>query len=307
MKDNHIKNLFGLILATFFISTSGVLGRYIAMPSEVIIWFRSAFGMLFLFIFCSFKKIDFRIKSTKHYHPFFIGGLLMAGHWITYFYALKLSNVAMGMLSLYTFPVIIAVLEPFFFKAKFNPIHIVLGIMVLLGLYILSPSFTIENSNVQGILFGILSAVFYAFRILIMKQYVASYNGVMLMFYQTVIITICLLPSIFFMDISGFKDQLPYLLLLGFLTTAVGHSLLVHSLQFFSASTTSIISSIQPIFGSLLALIFLTEFPTKNAYIGGSLIIATVVIESIFSKKKKATNTFKKTHKTLTIRTKKTK
>ena len=47
MQNSHFKNLSGLLLATLFISTSGVLGKYIAMPSEVIVWFRSAFAMVF--------------------------------------------------------------------------------------------------------------------------------------------------------------------------------------------------------------------------------------------------------------------
>ena len=285
MQNTHVKNLFGLLLATLFISTSGVLGKYIAMPSEVIVWFRSAFAMVFLYVFCRFKKIDVKIKSNKHIVPFIVSGIFMAAHWITYFYALKLSNVAIGMLSLYTFPVMIAFLEPLFLKVKFDPIYIVLGLMVLLGLYILAPSFNIESSNVQGILFGLLSALCYSIRILILKQYVVQYNGMSLMFYQTLIISVCLLPVLFFMDVSGFESQYPYVSLLALLTTAIGHSLMVHSLQFFSVSTASIISSVQPIFGIILAFIFLNEIPTLNTFFGGSLILATVVIESIRSKK----------------------
>jgi drug/metabolite transporter (DMT)-like permease len=284
--QNYLNKLLGLITATFFISTSGVLGRYINMPSELIIFFRALFAMLILGVFLKYKRVDFNLKSSKHRVPFVIGGVFMAVHWVTYFYALKLSNVAIGMLSLYTFPVMIAFLEPVFLKVKFNPIYIVLGVLVLLGLYILSPEFTFESTTVQGIVFGLISALCYAIRILILKQYVHQYNGVLLMFYQTVIISICLFPTLFFMDVSGFQSQLPYLLLLAFLTTAIGHSLMVYSLQFFTASTTSIISSIQPIFGIILAYIFLSEIPEMNTFIGGGLILATVIIESVRNKTK---------------------
>lgn len=285
MENSHIKNLSGLLLATLFISTSGVLGKYIAMPTEVIVWFRAALAMVFLYVFCKYKKIDLRIKSSKDYFPFLISGVFMALHWVTYFYALKLSNVALGVLSLYTFPVITALLEPLFLKTKFNPIYILLGLMVLAGLYILVPEFNLESSQVKGILFGVFSALCYAIRILILKQHVGKYNGTMLMFYQTVIITILLLPTLFFMDLSGVKSQFPYLLLLALLTTAIGHSLMLHSLKFFSATTTTIISSIQPIFGIILAFIFLSEIPTINTFWGGSLILLTVVIEGFRSKK----------------------
>jgi len=285
MENTHVKNISGLLLATLFISTSGVLGKYIAMPVEVIIWFRAAIAMVFIYLYCKYKKIDLTIKSSKDYKPFFISGVLMALHWITYFYALKLSNVALGVLSLYTFPIIIALLEPLFFKVKFNPIYILLGLMVLTGLFILTPEFNIESTQVKGILFGVFSAFCFALRILILKQHVAQYNGSMLMFYQTLIITILLVPTLFFMDVSGVETQFPYLLLLAFLTTAIGHSLMLHSLKFFSASTASIISSLQPVFGIILAYFFLQEIPTINTFWGGSLILLTVVIESIRSKK----------------------
>ena len=285
METNYLKNLSGLILATLFISTSGVLGKYIAMPSEVIIWFRSAFAMIFLYGFCKSKKINLRVIDLKTHVPFIISSLFTAGHWVTYFYALKLSNVAIGMLSLFTFPVITALLEPIFIKSKLNPVHLVLGLMVLIGLYILAPEFSMESSDVRGILFGLFSALCYSIRILILKQHVTLYNGSMIMFYQTFVITIVLFPVLFFMDTSGFQSQFPYLLLLALLTTAIGHSLMVHSLKFFSASTATIISSIQPVFGIIIAFIVVDEVPSRNTIWGGLLIISTVFIETIRSKK----------------------
>ncbi|WP_369820285.1 EamA family transporter [Tenacibaculum sp. SG-28] len=126
MNKDHTKNIGGLLLATFLISTSGVLGKYIAMPTEVIIWCRAFLAMIFLGIYLTINKVSLAVKSPKHKLPFLLGGILMAIHWVTYFYALKLSNVAIGMLSLFTFPVLIAFLEPLFLKVKFNPIHLFL-------------------------------------------------------------------------------------------------------------------------------------------------------------------------------------
>lgn len=285
MKNNHLKHISELLLATLFISTSGVLGKYIEIPAPVLVWWRASLAMVFLFIYCKIKKIDLRIKVKKDYVPFIISATFMAAHWITYFYALKLSNVALGMLSLYTFPVITALLEPLFIKTKFNPIHIVLGLVVILGIYILVPDFDLKDSYIQGVLLGVLSALFYAIRILILKQHVANYHGSTLMLYQLVIVTIILAPVLFFMDVTGIQTQYPYVILLALLTTAIGHTMMVLSLRFFSVSTASIISSIQPVFGIILAVIFLNETPTLNTFLGGLLILSTVVVESIRSKK----------------------
>ena len=187
MKNNHLIRLLELSLATLFISTSGALGKFIDMPSPILVWWRSAIAIIFIFLFCRFKNVSLKIKSKKHLPTFILSAFFMGAHWITYFYALKLSNVALGMLSLFTFPVITALLEPLFIKSKLDYMHIILGLMVLLGIYILAPEFNIESSQVQGILLGILSAICYALRTLIIKQHVSNYNASMLMFYQMVL------------------------------------------------------------------------------------------------------------------------
>jgi len=287
MKDHHYNHLFELLIATLLISTSGVLGRYIDLPSPVIIWFRCALGALFLFIFCFYKKFNLKINSKKDIPTVVISALFLGIHWITYFYALKLSNVALGMLSLFTFPVITALLEPLFLKIKLDSIHIILGIMVLIGIYILAPEFDLESSHVKGIIIGVFSALCYALRNLILKRHIGNYNGTVLMFHQILILSVVLLPVLFFMDSSNVSTQYPYIILLALFTTAIGHSIFIHKLKYFSVSTASIINSIQPLFGIVMAFFFLNEIPTWNTFFGGTLIMGTVIIESIRSKKTK--------------------
>ena len=149
MENSHGKNLSFLLLGTLFVSTSGVLGKYIALPAEAIIFCRAILATVFIFIFCKIKKIDIKIKSRKDRISFIVSGFFMAAHWVTYFIALKLSNVALGMLSIYTFPVITAFLEPFFSKQKLNPVHVFLAVLVLIGVYILVPDFSLENDDLK--------------------------------------------------------------------------------------------------------------------------------------------------------------
>lgn len=286
MKNAHLNHVFWLTVATILISTSGALGKYIDMPTPIIIWWRCALAAIFLFAFCKYKKINLKIYSGPDKLTFIISAIFLGGHWISYFYALKVSNVAIGMLSLFTFPLITAILEPLFTKVKFDPIHVLLGILVVLGIYFLAPEFNLESTSLQGVLFGILSAICYAIRTLMLKQHITTYNGSMLMFYQVLILSVILMPTLFVLDGSAIETQYPYVLLLGLLTTAIGHTLFVNSLNYFKASTASIISSTQPIFGIFIAFLFLNEIPSWNTFIGGTLIISTVIIESIRSKHK---------------------
>ncbi|WP_179021261.1 DMT family transporter [Winogradskyella forsetii] len=286
-EKSHLNHLLLLVIASFFISTSGALGKFIDMPTPIIIWWRSALAAIFLFIYCLYKGINLKIKSGKDRRTFFIAAVFMGGHWITYFYALKLANVAIGMLSIFTFPIIIALLEPLFSKSKLDKIHILLGFIVLVGIYILAPDFDLQSSQLQGLIFGVFSAALYALRILILKGHVANYNGTMLMFYQVAILTIILAPLLYYMDTSNITTQYPYVILLALITTAIGHTMFVNSLKYFKASTASIIGSTQPVFGIIMAFFFLNEIPTIHTFVGGALILGTVVIESIRSNKMK--------------------
>ncbi len=237
-------------------------------------------------MYCKFKGVSLKVNTGQDKLTFFLSALFLGAHWITYFYALKLSSVAIGMLSLFTFPIITAILEPLFSKVKFDPIHIVLGVLVLVGIYFLAPDFDLESSQLKGVLFGLFSAICYAIRTLMLKQHVLVYNGSTLMFYQVLILAIVLLPALPILGTSEIKTQFPYVIVLALLTTAIGHTMFIHSLKYFQVSTASIISSTQPIFGIIIAFVFLNEIPTWNTFVGGSLIISTVVIESIRSKSK---------------------
>lgn len=285
MDKQYSQNLTFLMIATLLISTSGTLGKFIDLPTPVIIWWRAALGGFFLFLYVRFKKISLKIHSKKDMPSIVLGALLLAGHWLCYFHALKLSNVALGMLSMFTFPVITTLLEPFFTKTKFNSIHLLLALMGLIGIYILAPEFDFENTHLQGVLFGLLAALCYALRNLILKSHVNNYDGTVLMMQQALIVSVVLLPVLFFMDGSNIDRQYPYILFLGLFTTAIGHSLFIKSFKYFSVSTASIIGSIQPLFGIIIAFIFLNEIPNVHTFIGGAIIISTVIIESIRTRK----------------------
>lgn len=283
MKKQLNSQLLLLLLATLLISTSGSLGRYIDLPPPVIIWWRSALAAIFLGLYCRFRNIKLKIGSKNDTATFMLSAFFLGIHWITYFYALKLTSVAIAMLSIYTFPMMTALLEPLFFKSKLDNIHIVLGLMVLVGIYFLVPEFDFSGEQTWGVLLGLISALFYSIRNLMLKKHAESYNGTMVMFYQALTLSVILLPVLFFMGTSGIETQYPYVIILALVTTAIGHTLFVKSFRFFRVSTASIIGSLQPIFGIIIAYLFLNETPYWTTFIGGALILMTVVIESLRS------------------------
>jgi len=278
----NLKNFLEINLAMVLLSTSGPLGRFIELPVAVTIGIRSIIALVLLLIYCRFKGISFGL-SSKDRGPILISGVLMGLHWLTYFVALQKSNVAIGMLSLFTYPVITAFLEPLFLKTRFQKMHLLLGFLVLCGIYFLVPDFSFENSSTVAIGFGVFSALCYAVRNLMLKKQVTRYEGSVLMAYQMAVIFCMLIPAFFYYDLEAVPSQWQGILGLAVVTTVFGHTMFVNCFKYFSITTISILSSIQPVYGILIGALLLSEIPAWSTIVGGCLILISVIVESVRS------------------------
>ncbi len=261
-------------------STSGVLGRYITLAPPATICLRCIFGAIFLGLICQARGVRLKVKSRDLLSFWFLA-TLMSGSWITYFMSLQKSNVAVAMLSHFTYPIFIAFLEPLLLKTKFQPIHLLFALMGLIGISLLTPSFSLDDNIFQGVLLGVFAALIYAFRNVLMKKQVSRYSGMTLMFYQMVMSSVLLLPALYFYDLRPVSTMWPAILALGVITTAMGHTMFVISMKNFSMTTLSILSTVQPIYGILLGMIFLAETPAMRSIVGGVIILATATVEAV--------------------------
>ncbi len=264
------------------VSTSGVLGRAVTLAPVVTIGLRALLAVGFLLLFLKWKKISFRIEKEDRLQVI-LGGVLMGIHWVAYFNALQLSNVAIGMLTIFTYPALTSILEPLLLRLPFQKIHLFLGLLVIAGIAFLIPDLDFENQYTQAVAFGVGSALAYALRNILMKKQVTRYHGSLLMMYQALIIGVVLLPFSTQVTVDSLQENLIWILALALFTTALGHTLFLLTFRYFSITTASIISSVQPIYGILLGILFLGEMPQLMTIIGGLLIISAVVVESLRS------------------------
>jgi drug/metabolite transporter (DMT)-like permease len=287
MKATSTLNIVELGIAILVMSTSGVLGKQIDLPVVLIIWSRCLLGAIALFLIrlifnnsCHISRSD----RTKMILP----TLLMGVHWLAYFYALKLSNVAIGMLTLFTYPLMTSILEPVLLKDSMVKRHLPLTLITLVGIYFLMPNFDMNDDRTVGVLFGLLAALSYAIRNILIRKHIEVISGSLSMAYQLLGLSIVLGPLLFFYPLEQnqyFLENTGELFILGFVTTAVGHTLFVRSFKYFSVTTVSIMSNLTPVLGIGWGMIFLSEMPNKDIYIGGSVILLVTLVEIFFNTK----------------------
>nr|WP_230425571.1 DMT family transporter [Saccharobesus litoralis] len=242
---------------------------------------RAVIACLLLVLVVKLKGNKLRLLNHRDYAVGFLLGVLMASHWVTYFYAMQYSTVAVGMIALYTFPVLTVFLEPLLDKRMPALKDIVLAVFVFTGVLLMVPEFSLESQYTLGILLGVLSAVFFTLRNILNKYAFTHYSATKNMSIQALVIAILLMPWGYdaFHQIS--ISTLLLFLLLGTAFTALPHVLIVSGLRTLQAKSMSLIACLSPVYGAILALLILHEMPNVQTVVGGLIVLSAAIMETL--------------------------
>lgn len=278
------KSLIEIHLAVFLFGASGLFGKFLSLPSIVIVTGRVFFSSVFLLILLLYLKKDIKLNEKKHYFYLVIMGIILAIHWTTFFQSIQVSTVAIGLITFSTFPAFVTFLEPYFFKERIKLSNILVAIVTFLGVVLVVPKLELGNNLTQGAFWGILSGFTYAILSMLNRKYVKEYSSLVIAFYEQFIAAIVLIPFLIF-DKPVFQLRDIFLLvLLGVVFTGISHSLFINGLKNIKTQTAGIISSLEPVYGIIFAALLLREIPTLREALGGIIILSTVFYSTIKSK-----------------------
>lgn len=274
------KGLIAVHSAVLVFGLTALFSKIISLTALEITLLRSIFAALIIFLIFSWQKNSLRLLNRKDYSIVIILGVLLALHWITYFHAMQVSTIAVGVIALYTFPVITVFLEPLFHGEQPHIKDIVSAIVVLFGIYLLVPEFSLSNETTQGILWGVLSALLFSLRNIVQGHYFKGYTAKHSLFYQTLVTFVVLLPFSFESIPQVTQLQWGQLLVLGIFFTALPHTLFAFSLLNLKAKTVSLIACVQVVYATLFATLILNEWPQFSTLMGGLIVVSAAMYES---------------------------
>lgn len=279
------EGLLSVHAAVLIFSFTALFSKLVSLPALEITFYRSVFAFLAIAAYMAFTKQSYKLASKRDYMMAALLGCLLAVHWVTYFHAMQVSTVAVGVIALYTYPVITVFLEPLFHGEKPHIADIISSIAVLLGIYLIVPEFSLDNSTMVGVLFGVFSALMMALRNIMQRRYFSAYKASHSLFYQTLVVMLVLVVFID-TDISMIEDsQWWMLLLLGIVFTALPHTLFAHGLLHLKAKTASLIACVQVVYAAIFAAVILGEWLTWNVVAGGLIVVSAAMYESLPKKR----------------------
>ena len=283
---NHSRSLAQVHAATLLFGLAGLFAKWLALSPFLIVLGRVVFASLALALIIPAAGGRFSLRRKIDAGLFLLQGLILAVHWVLFFQSIKVSSVAVGLLSYSSFPVFTAFLEPLFFRTRISRLHVGMSLVCLAGVFLIVPSPAWSDRIFQGVLYGLGSGVTFALLSIFNRKLSFRYPSPVVAFYQDVSAAFFLLPFAFLHPLTLSGRDIALLVVLGVFCTAGAHSLFIAGMRHLSAQTASLISALEPVYGILFAAAFLGERPAPRTLAGGAIILAAVVVISLQNLKK---------------------
>ncbi|HDS1680743.1 TPA: DMT family transporter [Pseudomonas putida] len=278
---NHRTALGALHIGALFFGLTGVFGKLATSASPAIIVFgRAAFAVLALALFASLTGPGWRRLSGQDMRRLLFGGVLLAGHWVSFFIAVKVGGVAIATLGFASFPAFTVILEGLLFRERIRRNEGVLVVLVSIGLILVTPAFDLASQATGGLLWALLSGLLFSLLSLTNRAGSGRLPAVQAALWQNLVVGLCLLPFAGpGLSQVATLDWL-WIALLGVFCTGVAHSLFVASLGVIKARTAAVVFAMEPVYGIAVAWAVFAETPTLRMLLGGVLIIFAIVLSS---------------------------
>jgi len=295
MPSVKFRNYLHLHFIVFIWGFTAVLGKLISIEALPLVWYRMGMASLIILIYILFRNKSLRV-TPKILSTLLIAGIVVALHWVTFFMAIKISNVSIALATMSTGALFTALIEPFWYGRKMVGYELVFGVAVILGLTIM---FNLEADYTAGILLALLSALLAAIFSLINGKLIQKENPAVISFYE--LGSGVLFLSIYLgldqgFDLSFFQlspmDWF-YIFILASVCTAYAFIVSVKVMKYIAPYTVMLTNNLEPVYAIVLAFIILgdSEKMSPLFYLGALLILTTVIANGILKNRKKLKKT----------------
>lgn len=224
-----------------------------------------------------------RPRSSRDLALFACLGVVLAGHWVTFFQAIQVSSVSIAVISVSTFPIFTALFESLAGRHRPRTLDLALASLAVAGVAVIMPTTDRADTTVRGVLWGITAAALFAVLTIINARMVSTdsdktgYSSNTVALYQYGGATLVLGPFFGPDLVPAVGEQWLLLLLLGVLFTGVAHTLFISSMQSIRSQTASLMVSLEPLYAIVLAWLILAERPGPRTLSGGALILTAAI------------------------------
>ena len=278
-----------LHITVLIFGLTGVLGKLISVDSYLLVWYRLVIALVAMLGYFVFTRHSLKVDG-KQLRKILMTGIIIAVHWVTFFEAIKQSNVSVALVCFSSSTLFTSLIEPLYFKRKIKPYELIFGVLIIVGLYFI---FSFEFKYITGMTLSVISAALASWFTVLNGILIKKTKAKSISFYELLgafIVLSAYLIGTNGLDINQLKismSDLKWLIILGTLCTAFAFIISVEVMKKISPYTVTISVNLEPIYSIILALLIWPESETMSMgfYMGTTIVIATIFLNAYLKNK----------------------
>ena len=274
---SHLKLHFVVVIYGF----TAILGKLITLSAAQLVWYRMLIALIAFYFYMKWKNTDFSV-DRKLFLKLFGIGIIVALHWIAFFGAIKIANVSVTLVCMATGTLFTSLLEPFFLRKSINLLEVIIGLLIIIGIYLI---FRFETRYLVGIVVALAASFLAGLFSVLNKKMVHYQKASVISFYEMMGGLSCVTIYLIFNEWRDFALTIPsptdfiYLLFLGIICTAYAFAVQVTVMKHLSAYILVLTLNLEPVYGIIMAWFLFgeTERMTHGFYFGATIILLSVL------------------------------
>jgi drug/metabolite transporter (DMT)-like permease len=282
------RDLTGYLLVAgcfILVGFSGALVSWASAPSSVLLVLRFVIAAAVLGVVFA-RRRPFRVLLRRDLWPrLLLMGPLEAGSLLAYFFAIRMTGVAVATLLLFMQPVWVALLAPHLLKTATEKVVYLSLAVALAGLgVIVAPSLAGDGATFSavGVAVGLASGVLYAFFHLLVKTLTTELESTTIVTVECTLDAIVIVPlalwQVFAVGMALTGQDLVAAAILGLVCTAIAYTMWVEGVARIRVQHSSILGFLTPVVAPLFAWALLGQGISFATAIGGMLIVSAGVL-----------------------------
>ncbi len=278
------------VLAGIIFGSAGIFTRSVSGISPIgIAAGRLLLGFSFMgaLVWIQGHTKELKESARSSYPLLLLLGIISSLHFVLFVLAVQKTFIANALILVNTAPIFVLLLAPLFLKESITGTDTVsVGITFLgTGLIVGFDKILLTQEHLIGDMCALGSAFCYALYVILARKLRARYSSPTIMFWFFGLGALFLVFGGKFIGDTLFPDPSMtswlFLGLLGVLPTGIGHFSYNLSLKYIPAARASTIALLEPVTGTIFALIFLGEIPPITTWIGIVIALLGISIASL--------------------------
>ena len=280
---NNAKGLALTSLGVFIMSLESLFIKFTTISPFLFSFYIGIFmfiSMISTFIFK--EKAVLKKALTTNLPMMIVCAILMGTSNIFFITAVKTTTVANVVIIFSTAALFSALFAYLFYREKITKNIIVASFFMFVGLFIIFND-KLEIGSIEGNIYALLCTAFFATSYVILSRYKEMDRFILTAFSG---LALSMIAFFFCDDLSIDFKTLAVVMIMGLLISPISRVFLGNGAKYISASEVSLLMIIETIMAPIWVWIFLNEVPSSYTFIGGSIIVATLIVNSLYTLKK---------------------